>query len=137
MSTPSGSCKCGQIRYRAASPALQIVACHCGMCRSMTGAPISSYVVVKDEDLSFISGDNRLTSYAVTERTRRHFCATCGTPIFNSNPHAYKGLAMLYLGTVEGHEALVPGISIYCENKLPWVSIASSGSFPQAPNRKP
>jgi len=43
---------------------------------------------------------------------------------------------MVYLGTLEGHESLVPGISIYCESKLPWVSIDESArSFAQAPAR--
>jgi hypothetical protein len=136
MSESSGSCKCGQIRYRVAGLALQVVACHCAMCRSMTGAPFSSYVVVREEDFSVTSGNSGLASYAVTERTKRHFCPNCGTSIFNSNPHAYKGLTMVYLGTLLGHETLVPGISIYCESKLPWVSVSeSTRSFPQAPKR--
>jgi hypothetical protein len=102
----------------------------------MTGAPFSSYVVVREEHFSVASENETLAAYMVTERTRRHFCVTCGTPIFNSNPHTYRGLAMVYLGTLEGHENLVPGISIFCESKLPWVSIDASGkSFPSAPTR--
>ena len=132
----TGSCKCGQVRYNVVGPALQVVACHCGLCRSMTGAPFSSYLVIREEHFAVISGRETLVNYAVTERTKRHFCATCGTPIFNSNPHTYKGLAMIYLGTIEGHENLTPGISIYCESKLPWVSVhESSKSFPCAPTR--
>jgi hypothetical protein len=133
MSELSGNCKCGQVQYRVASPTVQVVACHCALCRSMTGAPFSSYVVVRDKDFYVITGNDSLTGYMVTERTKRYFCSHCGTPIFNSNPHTYKGLAMLYLGTVHAHETLVPGISIYCESKLPWVSIPeSSRSFPFA-----
>ena len=131
-----GSCKCGQVQYKVAGPALQVVACHCGLCRSMTGAPFSSYVVVKEEQFAVTTTHQILANYAVTERTKRHFCVTCGTPIFNSNPHTYKGLAMIYLGTVVGHENLAPELSIYCESKLPWVDIReSSKSFPCAPTR--
>lgn len=102
----------------------------------MTGAPLSSYLVVREEAFSVTYGKNGLASYAVTERTRRHFCVTCGTPIFNANPHTYKGLAMVYLGTVQGHERLVPGLSIYCESMLPWVSNSESiRRFPQGPTR--
>jgi hypothetical protein len=131
-----GSCKCGQVQYKVAGPALQVVACHCGLCRSMTGAPFSSYVVVKEEHFAVTTTHQILANYAVTERTKRHFCVTCGTPIFNSNPHTYKGLAMIYLGTVVGHENLAPELSIYCESKLPWVDIReSSKSFSCAPTR--
>ncbi len=136
MIEPFGSCKCGQVQYKVSNRALQVVACHCRMCRSMTGAPLSSYVVVKEEHFAVTSGHEVLSSYAVSDRTKRYFCATCGTPIFNSNPHTYKGLAMLYLGTVADHENIVPELSIYCEGKLPWVNIhESSKSFPQAPTR--
>jgi len=137
MEESSGGCTCGEIQYEIAGPALQIVACHCGMCRSMTGAPCSSYVVVREGDFKLASTSQAPASYEVTERTRRHFCRRCGTPIFNANPHTYKGLAMVYLGTVRGHEALVPGISIYCENKLPWVNLPDAiRSFPEAPRRE-
>jgi hypothetical protein len=102
----------------------------------MTGAPFSSYVVVKEEHFAVTTTHEVLANYAVTERTKRHFCVTCGTPIFNSNPHTYKGLAMIYLGTVAGHENLAPELSIYCESKLPWVDIRESGKrFPRAPTR--
>ncbi|MFC5481318.1 GFA family protein [Massilia suwonensis] len=132
----SGNCTCGDIRYRITGPALQVVACHCGMCRRMTGAPFSSYVVVKEAELELAAQDEALASYPVTERTTRHFCRRCGTPVFNANPHTYRGLAMVYLGTLQGHEALAPGIAIYCENKLPWLSVSESARhFDAAPKR--
>jgi hypothetical protein len=106
------------------------------MCRRMTGAPFSSYVVVKEADFEVAPSHEALASYTVTERTTRHFCRRCGTPIFNANPHSYQGLAMVYLGTVQGHETLAPGIAIYCESKLPWVSLPESARhFDTGPKR--
>lgn len=102
----------------------------------MTGAPFASYVVVREADFAITAGQESIASYAVTERTTRHFCVTCGTPIFNSNPHAYKGLAMIYLGTVQSHENLTPNLGIYCADKLPWVNIhAPCKEFAGAPTR--
>jgi hypothetical protein len=41
---------------------------------------------------------------------------------------------MVYFGTVQGHESLVPGISIYCESKLSWVNIPETiRNFRRAP----
>ncbi|NMM78153.1 hypothetical protein B2J86_01975 [Acidovorax sp. SRB_14] len=129
-----GSCKCGHVKFNVAGRAVQVVACHCGLCRSMTGAAYSSYVVVREQQFSVTQGSESLTAYAVTERTRRHFCKNCGTPLFNTNPETYKGLTMLYLGTVVGHEHLAPRIHIFCENKLPSVHLEqSSQCFPGAP----
>ncbi|BBB69939.1 aldehyde-activating protein [Undibacterium sp. YM2] len=137
MQTISGQCSCGKIAYHYPAPALQIVACHCGLCRRMTGAALSSYVVVKEAELVFTQGQELLKSYTVTSRTQRHFCTDCGTPLYNSNQETYAGLSMLYLGTVNQHESLSPRMDIYCENKLPWLSTAdSSRHFEQTP-RKP
>ncbi|KQQ86600.1 GFA family protein [Massilia sp. Leaf139] len=136
MEASSGGCTCGQIQYSIGGPALQLVACHCGMCRRMTGAPFSSYLVVKEAQFDVTAADDSLASYAVTERATRHFCRRCGTPVFNTNPHTYTGLVMLYLGTVQGHETLVPGVAIFCEDKLPWVSLPEAAKpFAAAPRR--
>jgi hypothetical protein len=43
---------------------------------------------------------------------------------------------MVYLGTIVHHENIAPELSIYCESKLPWVSIhESSKNFSGSPTR--
>ena len=134
MNEIAGGCKCGEIGFNVDGPALQIVTCHCGMWRSLTGAAFSTYVVVREDHFRITAGSEKLASYEVTDRTRRHFCPTCGTSLFNSNPETYKGLKMLYFGTIQGNERLEPRINIFCESKLPWVTVhASSKSFQRTP----
>jgi hypothetical protein len=136
MNEMSGGCKCGQISFSVNGSALQIVTCHCGMCRSLTGAVFSTYVVVREEQFTLIEGRDQMASYAVTDRTSRHFCPTCGTPLFNSNPVTYKGLRIVYIGTIHGDQQLEPGINIFCESKLPWVTVRElSKSFQRTPGR--
>ena len=135
MNQITGSCKCGEIGFNVDGPALQIVTCHCGMCRSLTGAAFSTYVVVREEHFTVTAGLEKLANYEVTDKTRRYFCRACGTSLFNSNPETYKGLKMLYFGTVRGNEHLEPRINIFCESKLPWVTLnESSKSFHRAPS---
>ena len=101
----------------------------------MNGSAFSSYVVVKAETLE-LSGREFLSSYAVTDRSTKHFCTQCGTPIFNANPHTYPGLSMLYLGALTEGEKLSPGINIFCLSKCSWVDhIAEQQSFQEAPQR--
>ena len=134
MNEIAGGCKCGEIGFNVDGPALQIVTCHCGMCRSLTGAAFSTYVVVREELFRITEGSEKPASYEVTYRTRRHFCRNCGTSLFNSNPETYKGLKMLYFGTIRGNERFEPRINIFCESKLPWVTVhASSKSFQRTP----
>jgi hypothetical protein len=134
MTEATGSCHCGQVTYGVAGPVVQVVACHCGLCRGMTGAAFSAYVVVQTEHFRLTRGRDALAGYAVSERTTRHFCSHCGTPIYNANPATYKGLTMLYLGTLAGHERLAPRINLFCESKLAWVKASeASKSFERAP----
>lgn len=131
-----GGCKCGSVRFSAEGPELQVVSCHCSMCRGLTGAAFSTYVVVREDQFTVTEGCAKLTRYEVTDRTSRHFCSTCGTSLFNSNPETYRGLRMLYLGTVLGNERFAPRINIFCESQLLWVTVPeSSKSFQRTPSR--
>lgn len=114
-----GCCACGRLRYEVASGPVQVVACHCNLCRRMSGGPFSVYVVVREKDFHLTAGAT--SSYKATDRTTKHFCSSCGSPVVNSNPATYKGLAMLYVGTTEDPERYDPKLNIFCESKLEWV----------------
>ena len=132
-----GSCFCGQVRYEVSGPVLQIAACHCNLCRRMSGAAFTTYLLVRNEDFTLFSGQSMLSRVSLTERMTKHFCAHCGAPIFNSNAAVHAGLAMLYLGTVVGSEEFAPRIDIFCDDKLPWVVLDERRlHFPQAFRRE-
>ena len=125
MTVFNGSCLCGNVRYSVGRAPVEVVACHCGLCRRMTGAPFSVYVVARSADLQVQELNADLRQHLVTERTTRSFCGMCGTPLFNSNADDYPGLSMLYLGTAEAPERHVPTMEIFCESKLPWVVLGT------------
>lgn len=91
----------------------------------MNGAPFSVYAVVRQKDFRVATGT--VGSYQATQRTTKHFCTSCATPLFNSNPSTYKGLAMVYAGTTEEPQRHVPAMNIFCESKLEWV-VPNEGS---------
>lgn len=122
MTTWNGGCRCGAVRYEAATRAPRLVNCHCGLCRSLNGAAFSSYAVVAAAGLSVVSGRESLAEYRVTETATKHFCARCGTPLFNTNPGRYPGAAMIYLGTLDQAGALHPSVDLYCADRLAWVA---------------
>jgi hypothetical protein len=137
MTTITGSCRCGHVAYTASGGIKAVLNCHCDLCRRLSGCAFSSYVVVEQSSLE-LTGEPHVRSFQATDRAIKHFCTTCGTPVFNTNGPTYPGLAMLYLGTVADHANLVPAFNIYCEGKLGWVdAIAGARSFEQGtPTRK-
>lgn len=122
----SGRCLCGAIEYTVTHQPVQVLNCHCTLCRRMNGSAFSTYVVVRASDLRFLRGEEALIQYAVTERTTRHCCRHCGCALFNANPASYPGLRMLYLGTLDEAAYLAPRVDIYCDAKLAWVDSAAA-----------
>ena len=136
MPDHKGNCQCGAVQYEVQGDPLQVVNCHCSLCRSMSGAAFSTYVVVREPAFKLVQGDSQLLVHQATERSTKHFCGSCGTPLFNLNPTAYRGLMMLYLGTLADHLSLAPRVDIFCESKLSWVGKLSPVAFEQAPASK-
>ncbi|HEY5808859.1 MAG TPA: GFA family protein [Povalibacter sp.] len=129
MSTPApltGSCHCGNVRYAVHGDVVSVVNCHCSLCRSLSGAAFTSYVVVRESEFRVEQGQEFLCRYAATSKAVKHFCVSCGTPLFNLNPIDYPSLAMVYLGTASKGADLSPKINVYCENMLPWAGKVES-----------
>ncbi len=116
----TGRCHCGAVHYRISGAVKGVVNCHCNSCRQRSGAAYSTYCVVAEGDFQVVQGEEQLSAYQVTELSRKHFCAACGTPLYNTSDR-YPGLRMAYYGTLTDHAALVPVVNIYCESKLAWV----------------
>lgn len=85
----------------------------------MNGSAFSSYAVIPYKVLELL-GEENLAAYSITGRASKHYCSTCGTPIFNLNSK-YAGACMLYLGSIEQSEVYTPSLNVYCETMLHWL----------------
>ena len=75
-----GSCLCGAVTFEVAAELGAPDACHCTQCRKQSGHFWVS-TSVKHAALK-LTGADRLTWYQSSEKTRRGFCATCGSFLF-------------------------------------------------------
>jgi hypothetical protein len=55
--THDGGCRCGQLRFRMAPPALFTAACHCRGCQRMSGGPYSLTVAVPVDQFEVTRGE--------------------------------------------------------------------------------
>lgn len=120
MSRFSASCSCGAVRCAIDCELETVVNCHCTDCRKMSGCAFSSMVVSPASATEVTRGEELLSPYALSEATTKYFCKRCGSPLFNVNTR-YRGLRMLYLGTIDQHETLTPSFNAFCRSKLGWV----------------
>lgn len=76
----TGRCLCGGVRYRVRRPLRPVVACHCQMCRRMSGHYFAATQAYAD-NLTFES-DQSLRWYESSPGVHRGFCAVCGSSLF-------------------------------------------------------
>jgi hypothetical protein len=107
--THRGGCHCGAVAFEVQAPARVTVSdCNCSICR-MSGY---LHLIVPQERLRLLRGEEALTTYAFNTRTARHlFCRYCGVKSFyvpRSNPDGYSiNLRCLDAATLE-HVVIEP-----------------------------
>lgn len=126
MTTYSGGCLCGQVRWRATAEPINVRICHCRLCRAATGGPFYARALFNDRD---VERSGETTRWASSGRLHRMSCNLCGTPVF-AEPQDGPWITVA-LGTLDNPNALPPGSHIWVEQKVPWLSI--DDGLPQFP----
>ena len=80
-----GKCLCGQVQIIIRGEISDIIHCHCSLCRKNSGTAFATNGFIKSQDLEFVKGQSNLATYTFKPGRHRHFCTSCGCPIFSSN----------------------------------------------------
>ena len=115
-----GGCRCGAVRYRADGGPLWVTHCHCEECRRSSGAPVSTFVGVRDTGFAFVAGTPG--AYESSAQVWRKFCAACGTPL-TYEAEVYPGEVHIMAGTLDRPESLVPERHVFVHERMPWLGI--------------
>ncbi len=78
MTTMTGGCQCGRVRYVVAVEDDDAYLCHCRMCQRATGG-IS--IAFKNVPLAAVRWESEPDWYQSSPIARRPFCSACGTPL--------------------------------------------------------
>lgn len=113
----TGGCNCGNIRYALDGEPIRIGLCHCETCRKETGSAFS-YFGIWSRDKASITGDaNSWKSKAGS----RHFCANCGSSVFNSEDSSPE--IEIKLGTLDlPPSPLYPAYELWTIRREHWLS---------------
>jgi GNAT superfamily N-acetyltransferase len=115
----SGGCLCGAVRWRASEPPIEVVHCHCTLCRRASGAPLVTWATFPRAAVTVTGtpAERRSTPDAV-----RSFCRDCGTPIAFSE-RARPTVIDITVGSMDHPEQLRPAGHIWTRGALPWLAI--------------
>lgn len=80
MTTHSGGCHCGKVRFEVDAPAIiEATDCNCSICRKSGFL----HLIVADSDFRLLEGEDALTTYTFnTGVAKHHFCLHCGVKSF-------------------------------------------------------
>ena len=119
----SGQCHCGTVRWQVTLPPKLVINCHCNMCRQLSGADYSSWVVFPAAQFSLLAGQGGITAYQVTEQFSKTFCATCGATVSAINNSKFPGCVYVARGNITTPAELLVNFQVFTHDKAPWVCL--------------
>lgn len=134
MAKFEGGCSCGKVRYKAEAEPIFAGVCHCTACQKTTGTSFSAVVAVPAPALT-LTGDVKVydSKGDTGQGTHSTFCPNCGSPVLGT-ADIMQGVVMIRAGTLDDPSVMTPTMEIYCDSKMPWVSLAGElKSFAKMP----
>jgi hypothetical protein len=135
MTTRTGGCLCGAVRYEVTGDPVFQFACHCTDCQRTNGGgpslgmafPTPMFRPTKGQAKTYESaGDSG-------QMVVRQFCENCGSQLF-SHPVATTGLTMIKIGSLDDPSGFQPQVDIYRASAHPWhAPHEGAAQFPKGP----
>jgi hypothetical protein len=115
-----GGCLCGAVRFSVAGELGAPNACHCQMCRRVSGHYFAS-TEVKKRDLTLEQAE-ALRWYASSAKVRRGFCGICGSSLFWDPPG--RNWIAVAMGAFDGPTGVAMNLHIFVGEKGDYYEIA-------------
>jgi len=114
-----GKCLCGAVEITIKGDISDIIHCHCSLCRKNSGTAFATNGFINAADFKIISGGNNLSTFTFKPGRNRHFCTSCGSPVYSSNdqdPERYR----IRLGILDSDIAERPISHNFVTSKANW-----------------
>lgn len=126
MTTITGGCFCGNIRYAIIATEVFATVCHCAGCRKAAGAPAVAWITVPATEFRLTQGELRavrgmrdVPHTCDSHGGTRGFCPDCGTPItYNGDGQATIDITT---GSLDDPGAFPPQVDVLPEGKVAWM----------------
>lgn len=114
----TGKCLCGAVSFEADGDVPVMANCHCTACRQSTGSAYATLMFMKEDDVN-VSGTPKTFEHSsdAGNTMTKHFCNTCGTPLFTQNS-AREGMLGLRAGLIHEHVEFTPKVNVYTSSKM-------------------
>ncbi len=117
-----GGCLCGRVQFEIDGKPRFMYQCHCGKCRAASGASFVTNVIVDTERFRITAGAESLSAYESSAGKFRHFCSSCGSPIYSQGEKT-KHYVAVRSGTLKDDPGLRVAYHAFVGSKAPWIEI--------------
>jgi hypothetical protein len=118
----TGSCLCGEVRFRIESELEPIQVCHCTQCRKAQGGPFATNIPVAASAFQLVGGEHLLKAYESSPGKQRLFCSQCGSPVY-SRRQSLPSVVRVRAGLINEPLQVRPAWHTYTSSKCNWWSI--------------
>jgi hypothetical protein len=113
MTTLTGSCKCGDVRFAVRGSPSRIGICHCTDCRQESGSAFTFFGVWPAANFE--------TKGETSEYDGRQFCPRCGSRLFSADGHEGRNQARHFDRRSDAPDAHVRSVDQAPRNLAPTV----------------
>ena len=126
MSSLTGSCLCGGIRFEVSESFERVSQCHCSSCKKLSGGPGTVNGHVASVAIRIVSGDELVRTFQPSEGSAKTFCANCGSNLFGGGwPESE--IASVRLSALDTPPDRKPERHIFMRSVAPWESVPEDG----------
>ena len=83
MSAIQGHCLCGEVQFELNGPLPKMYQCHCSECRRATGTSHNSSLLIREENLRWLQGEQQISHYQAESGYNINFCSQCASHVPN------------------------------------------------------
>lgn len=131
MTTATGSCLCGDLRFTATLPSKWMAHCHCTLCQRAHGAGVVTWVGFEANQVGIDDPQARLQWYESTPGAERGFCRRCGSTLFFRSAR-WPGELHIVRSNFATPLDREPQLHVFHDTRAPWLPIADDG-LPRQP----
>ncbi|MGO1118626.1 GFA family protein [Rhodovibrionaceae bacterium A322] len=126
MTSITGECFCGEIRYQISGTLSPGRSCHCSRCRKAFSGAGSAMTMIDPQSFSWLQGQESISRYINKAGIGLGFCRICGSTLCAFNQGDVMGIT---LGCLNDDPAVEIADHIFVGSKACWDDIG--GTAPQ------
>jgi hypothetical protein len=126
VSTYSGSCLCGAVRFEVTEPFVTLSYCHCTSCKKLSGGVGTASGRARTGAIRVVQGEDVLRSYQPVEGTTKTFCSVCGSNLFGGGWPQFE-YSSVRLSAIDTPFEERPEAHSYVRSLAPWETLPDDG----------